>query len=227
MMTSLIVVELRPDPDELLARVKAEEARARRGRLRIFFGATAGVGKTYAMLERRAGGALAGAEVVVGYVEPHGRAETERLMEGLERLADAAGRLPRHRASRVRSRRGVEAPPQHPARRRARAFESRRRRARTASSEALAGHRGAARCRHQRLDDAERPAPREPERPRRADHRRQAARDGAGSRLRRGRRGRAHRPAARRSARATARRQGLRRRRRSARRSSASFASRT
>ncbi len=43
--------ESRPDPDQLLARVKAEEARATRGRLRIFFGASAGVGKTYAMLE--------------------------------------------------------------------------------------------------------------------------------------------------------------------------------
>ena len=45
-----MAVETRPDPDELLAHVKAEEARARRGRLRIFFGATAGVGKTFAML---------------------------------------------------------------------------------------------------------------------------------------------------------------------------------
>ena len=43
--------EQRPDPDQLLVHVKAEEARAHRGRLRIFFGATAGVGKTYAMLE--------------------------------------------------------------------------------------------------------------------------------------------------------------------------------
>ena len=43
--------EVRPDPDQLLAHVQAEEARAKRGRLRIFFGASAGVGKTYAMLE--------------------------------------------------------------------------------------------------------------------------------------------------------------------------------
>src|ERR1700743_727848 len=72
-----------PDPDQLLAHVKAEEARAKRGRLRIFFGASAGVGKTYAMLEAAHG---VRADVVVGYVEPHGRIETERLLEGLERL---------------------------------------------------------------------------------------------------------------------------------------------
>ena len=42
--------DLRPDPDALLARVQQQEAQARRGRLKIFFGASAGVGKTYAML---------------------------------------------------------------------------------------------------------------------------------------------------------------------------------
>jgi two-component system sensor histidine kinase KdpD len=73
---------MRPDPDELLAHVQAQEARAKRGRLRIFFGASAGVGKTYAMLEA----AHTNSDVVVGYVEPHGRIETERLLEGLERL---------------------------------------------------------------------------------------------------------------------------------------------
>ncbi len=49
------MAEVRPDPDQLLAHVAAEEARARRGRLRIFFGASAGVGKTYAMLEAARG----------------------------------------------------------------------------------------------------------------------------------------------------------------------------
>jgi two-component system sensor histidine kinase KdpD len=81
-----MAVETRPDPDALLARVKAEEARARRGRLRIFFGATAGVGKTFAMLSAAQAARTAGAEIVAGYVEPHGRAETETLLEGLERL---------------------------------------------------------------------------------------------------------------------------------------------
>jgi two-component system sensor histidine kinase KdpD len=81
-----MAVETRPDPDALLARVTAEEARARRGRLRIFFGATAGVGKTFAMLNAAQAAHTAGAEIVAGYVEPHGRAETEALLEGLERL---------------------------------------------------------------------------------------------------------------------------------------------
>ena len=76
----------RPDPDQLLATVQAEETRARRGRLRIFFGASAGVGKTYAMLEAARVERAAGRDIIVGYVEPHGRHETERLMEGLEQL---------------------------------------------------------------------------------------------------------------------------------------------
>jgi two-component system sensor histidine kinase KdpD len=76
----------RPDPDRLLAEVKREEQRAHRGRLRIFFGASAGVGKTYSMLEAARTVRASGADVVVGYVEPHGRAETERLLEGLEQL---------------------------------------------------------------------------------------------------------------------------------------------
>ena len=80
-----MMAESRPDPDALLAQVKAEEARARRGKLRIFFGATAGVGKTFAMLSAAHAARLT-TEVVVGYVEPHGRAQTENLMAGLERL---------------------------------------------------------------------------------------------------------------------------------------------
>jgi two-component system, OmpR family, sensor histidine kinase KdpD len=80
----------RPDPDQLLARLNAEEARAQRGRLRVFFGASAGVGKTYAMLEAARNVHAAGRDVVVGYVEPHGRIETERLLEGLERLPPLA-----------------------------------------------------------------------------------------------------------------------------------------
>ena len=76
----------RRDPDELLADVQREEARARRGRLRIFFGASAGVGKTYSMLEAARAARAGGADIVVGYVEPHGRVETERLLEGLEQL---------------------------------------------------------------------------------------------------------------------------------------------
>jgi two-component system sensor histidine kinase KdpD len=79
------VVE-RPDPDQLLEHVQAQEARAKRGHLRIFFGASAGVGKTYAMLEAARSVKASGTDVVLGYVEPHGRVETERLTEGMERL---------------------------------------------------------------------------------------------------------------------------------------------
>src|SRR5687768_1290170 len=76
----------RPNPDELLARVQTDEARARRGRLKIFFGYAAGVGKTYAMLEAARRERAEGIDVIVGYVEPHGRPETEALLEGLEAL---------------------------------------------------------------------------------------------------------------------------------------------
>src|SRR4051812_3237873 len=79
--------ERRPDPDALLAQVQANEARSRRGRLKIFFGATAGVGKTYAMLLAAQRKKAEGVDVVAGYVEPHGRAETERLLDGLEQIA--------------------------------------------------------------------------------------------------------------------------------------------
>jgi len=76
----------RPNADTLLAQVQAEAARAQRGRLKVFFGYAAGVGKTFAMLEAAHREKAQGVEVVVGYVEPHGRAETEALLEGLEAL---------------------------------------------------------------------------------------------------------------------------------------------
>src|SRR5215216_3032409 len=76
----------RPDPDALLAAVQRDEARQQRGRgkLKIFFGATAGVGKTYAMLEAAHQVKEKGTNVVVGYVETHKRAETEALLATLE-----------------------------------------------------------------------------------------------------------------------------------------------
>jgi two-component system sensor histidine kinase KdpD len=77
---------VRPDPDALLARVQREEAKAKRGKLTVFFGATAGVGKTYAMLEAAQAQHRKGVDIVVGYVEPHGRPETEALLQGLEVL---------------------------------------------------------------------------------------------------------------------------------------------
>ncbi|MFZ1643704.1 MAG: two-component system sensor histidine kinase KdbD, partial [Candidatus Contendobacter sp.] len=76
----------RPDPDQLLNRLKQEEARSRRGKLKIFFGASAGVGKTYAMLLAARQLREQGLDVVVGLVETHGRKETAVLLEGLEQL---------------------------------------------------------------------------------------------------------------------------------------------
>ena len=73
----------RRDPDALLARAKAEEARRSQGRLKLFFGAAAGVGKTYAMLEAARELHADGVDVVVGIVETHGRAETAALVDGL------------------------------------------------------------------------------------------------------------------------------------------------
>jgi two-component system sensor histidine kinase KdpD len=76
----------RPDPDALLARIEADTERAKRGKLRIFFGACPGVGKTYAMLNAARVLHEQGKDVVVGVVETHGRSETARLVEGLELL---------------------------------------------------------------------------------------------------------------------------------------------
>ena len=77
----------RPNPDQLLQRITEDEARQRRGKLTIFFGAAPGVGKTYAMLEAaRAEMQNEKRDVVVGVVETHGRFETVALVRGLELL---------------------------------------------------------------------------------------------------------------------------------------------
>lgn len=76
----------RPDPDALLQRVQHEEAQARRGRLKIFFGASAGVGKTYAMLVAARAAQAQGMPLIVGVVETHGRSETETMARDLPRL---------------------------------------------------------------------------------------------------------------------------------------------
>ena len=73
----------RPDPDELLAKVNSEAAQAHRGKMRIYFGSSAGVGKTYAMLVEARKLLGEGRDVVAGVVETHGRAETAALLEGL------------------------------------------------------------------------------------------------------------------------------------------------
>jgi two-component system, OmpR family, sensor histidine kinase KdpD len=74
----------RPNPDELLARVQAEEQQQARGRLKIFLGYAAGVGKTYAMLEAAHQRKQEGIDLVVAYVETHGRAETEAMLKDLD-----------------------------------------------------------------------------------------------------------------------------------------------
>jgi two-component system sensor histidine kinase KdpD len=77
----------RPNPDELLRRVVAAEAREKRGKLTVFFGAAPGVGKTYAMLEvARAEMEREKRDVVLGIVETHGRYETGAQLLGLELL---------------------------------------------------------------------------------------------------------------------------------------------
>jgi two-component system sensor histidine kinase KdpD len=81
-----MTAEDRPNPDALLARIEREDARARRGKLKIFFGAAAGVGKTYAMLEAARERRTEGIDVVIGWVETHGREETAVLVEGFELL---------------------------------------------------------------------------------------------------------------------------------------------
>jgi two-component system, OmpR family, sensor histidine kinase KdpD len=74
----------RPDPDELLKRVVKEEMKKSRGKLKVFLGYSAGVGKTYTMLEDAHHRKERGTDVVVALVEPHGRKETEALLVGLE-----------------------------------------------------------------------------------------------------------------------------------------------
>jgi len=81
------MTETRPDPDALLQQVQAEAARAQRGRLKIFFGASAGVGKTYAMLAAARAAQAQGIALVVGLAETHGRSDTESMLRGLPQLA--------------------------------------------------------------------------------------------------------------------------------------------
>jgi two-component system sensor histidine kinase KdpD len=75
--------DLRPDPDLLLARVQEEERRKNRGKLKIFLGYAAGVGKTYEMLKAGHLRRQEGIDLRIGYVETHGRPETDALLEGL------------------------------------------------------------------------------------------------------------------------------------------------
>ena len=74
----------RPNPDELLASLIDEEEKSKRGKLKIFFGMCAGVGKTYTMLQTAHAEKLKGSEIIIGYVETHNRKETADLVEGFE-----------------------------------------------------------------------------------------------------------------------------------------------
>lgn len=76
----------RPDPDELLDKLQRDEEKRQRGRLKIFFGASAGVGKTYAMLQAARRRQEEGVDVLVGIAETHGRSETAALLAGLDVL---------------------------------------------------------------------------------------------------------------------------------------------
>src|SRR5512136_769940 len=80
----MIPMDTRPNPDDLLKQAQAEEPT--RGRLKIFLGYAAGVGKTYAMLEAAQQRKKQGVDIVAGYVETHGRIETEAFLRDLEIL---------------------------------------------------------------------------------------------------------------------------------------------
>lgn len=80
--------DTRKSPEEILARIKEEEVNQTRGRLKIFLGATAGVGKTFTMLQDARNLKKDGVDVVGGVVVTHGRKETEELLEGLELIPE-------------------------------------------------------------------------------------------------------------------------------------------
>ena len=78
-----VIHDFRPDPDTLLARVQGEERQKHRGKLKIFLGYIAGVGKTYEMLQAAHLRRREGIDVMIGYVETHDRPETDVLLAGL------------------------------------------------------------------------------------------------------------------------------------------------
>jgi len=75
--------EERPDPDALLEAIRSEERRQQHGKLKIFFGMAAGVGKTYSMLHEARQALSEGVDLTAGYVETHGRPETDALLQGI------------------------------------------------------------------------------------------------------------------------------------------------
>jgi two-component system sensor histidine kinase KdpD len=81
-----VIEKDRPNPDALLAAIQSETARKKRGRLKVFLGMCPGVGKTFGMLEAARRELAAGRDVVIGYIETHGRKETEALAQGLPEI---------------------------------------------------------------------------------------------------------------------------------------------
>ncbi|MDP4227554.1 MAG: sensor histidine kinase KdpD, partial [Bacteroidota bacterium] len=80
----MTVEQNRPNPDELLSALKLEEEKSKKGKLKIFFGMCAGVGKTYAMLQAAQNEKAKGVDLVIAFVETHNREDTGKLLEGLE-----------------------------------------------------------------------------------------------------------------------------------------------
>jgi len=76
----------RPDPDELLRLIKKEETDEKRGKLTVYFGYAPGVGKTFSMLSDARQVRQEGRDIVIGFVQTHGRKETESMVEGLEEI---------------------------------------------------------------------------------------------------------------------------------------------
>ncbi len=176
-----------------------------KGHLKVFIGMAPGVGKTYRMLQEGVAEADSGRDVVVGYLETHGRAETLAQAEGLEIIPRRHRALPRHAARGDGPAGGAGARARAVPDRRARARERTRPRAR----EALRGRARRARRGDRRVLDGQRPAPGEPQRPGRRADRGARARDDPGRRAVRRGRGGADRPDPRGADRAPARRQGV------------------
>jgi len=79
-----MILEDRPNPDELLASLNQEEEKSKRGKLKIFFGMCAGVGKTFTMLQTAQSEKQKGVDIIIGYIETHKRHDTQELVEGFE-----------------------------------------------------------------------------------------------------------------------------------------------
>src|SRR4051812_37807686 len=81
-----MAAETQKNADVLLAAIQREESQRNRGRLKVFLGMCPGVGKTFAMLEAAHRELKTGRDVVIGYVETHGRKDTETVAQGLPQI---------------------------------------------------------------------------------------------------------------------------------------------